>query len=126
LEVIAVRFERSTSTGIAMQIDIQQFLDQHLPKVGWGTIIASCFTFIGCIVRFTWSGGKAFTEVTDARADLTEIKEDVRITKEETTDLREDLRLLRPVLEDLTRAVNSNTNVLSELKGQLQGRAVWK
>jgi hypothetical protein len=63
---------------------------------------------------------------TDARADLTEIKEDVRITKEETTDLREDLRLLRPVLEDLTRAVNSNTNVLSELKGQLQGRAVWK
>jgi hypothetical protein len=105
-----------------MQIDIQQFLDQHLPKVGWGTIIASCFTFVGCIVRFTWSGGQAFTQIIEAKEEQTLIREDVRATKEEVSDLREDLRLLRPVLEELTRAVNSNTNVLSELKGQLSTR----
>jgi hypothetical protein len=44
------------------------------------------------------------------------------VNKEEVSDLREDLRLLRPVFEELTRAVNSNTNVLSELKGQLSAQ----
>ncbi len=102
-----------------MQADLQQFLNEHLPKVGWGTIIASCFTFMGCVIRYAWTGGKTETRLTEAREDLTTIKEDVRATKE-------DLRTLRPVLEDLTKAVNNVSLVLANLQGQMQARPTYR
>jgi hypothetical protein len=109
-----------------MQINIQQFIEQHLTHISFGAILTSCLTVVGCLVKLTWSGSQAFTEVKEARADLAETKEDVRTTLEEVKDLREDLRLLRPALEDLTKAVNQLGLALAELKGLLQSRTSYR